>query len=167
MSTSSEFQIRSACQDDVETIFDFIVALARFERLEDDVDQEGGVERLRDHLFGPEPACEVLLAQRGVRAVGFALFFPVYSTFKTRRCLHLEDLFVDPNERGLGIGEALLRAVAKVAHARGCARLQWCVLDWNEGAIRFYRRLGATVRPDWRVCQVEGSAALSRMASGV
>lgn len=166
MSAASSFSIRPAVPGDAGTVFRFIVELAAFERLSDHVDTDGAAARLDEHLFGPSPACEVLLAEREGRPVGFALFFPVYSTFKAQRCMHLEDLFVAPDERGAGIGEALLRAVAGVAHARGCARLQWCVLDWNEGAIRFYRRLGADVKPSWRVCMVEGLDALGRLAGG-
>ena len=166
MDTPRRFAIRPARPGDEAVVFDFVAALARFERLEGEVIVAGAVARLREHLFGAAPACEVLLAERDGRAIGFALFFPIYSTFKTERCLHLEDLFVIPEERGNGAGEALLRAVAGVAHARGHARLQWCVLDWNEAAIRFYRRLGANVRPDWRVCQVEGNAAIGRLACG-
>lgn len=166
MSTERPFAIRAARPGDEAVVFGFVAALARFERLEGEVVTDGAVARLREHLFGATPACEVLLAERDGRAIGFALFFPVYSTFKTERCLHLEDLFVLQEERGGGVGEALLRAVADVAHARGHARLQWCVLDWNEAAIRFYRRLGANVRPDWRVCQVEGNAAIGRLARG-
>jgi GNAT superfamily N-acetyltransferase len=160
-------KIRPAVPADVPQVFAFIRALARFERLEHEVETEGAVERLHVHLFGPRPACEVLIAEdpaAGGSALGFALFFPVYSTFKTEVCLHLEDLFVLPEARGRGIGEALLRAVAAVGDARGCARVQWNVLDWNRGAIQFYERLGATVLPDWRTCRVEGRAAIRALA---
>lgn len=157
-------RIRSAVPDDVPTIFAFIEALARFERLEDEVEREGAVARLHAHLFGPRPVCEVLIAELGEEAVGFALYFPVYSTFKTEACLHLEDLFVMPEHRGNGIGEALLRAVAGVASDRGCARLQWNVLDWNKGAIAFYERMGARVLTDWWLCRVEGAAPIAVLA---
>lgn len=164
MQPPDRIRIREATADDAPTVFRFIQALARFEQLEHEVEVAGAVERLTRHMTPPQAACDVLIAELDGTAVGFALFFPVYSTFKAERCLHLEDLFVEPAQRGRGIGEALLRAVANVAFERGCARLQWCVLDWNAGAIRFYERLGARVRPDWRVCQVEGHAAIGRVA---
>ncbi len=160
----SPARIRSAVPDDVPTIFAFIEALARFERLEAEVDRVGAIGRLHAHLFGPRPVCEVLIAELGEEAVGFALYFPVYSTFKTEACLHLEDLFVLPEHRGNGIGEALLRAVAGVASDRGCARLQWNVLDWNKGAIAFYERMGARVLTDWWLCRVEGAAPIAALA---
>ena len=115
-------------------------------------------------MFGPRPICDVLIAERGEVAVGFALFFQVYSTFKTEACLHLEDLFVLPEHRGAGIGEALLRAVAGVAADRGSARLQWNVLYWNKGAIAFYERMGARVLTDWWLCRVEGRGPIEALA---
>jgi GNAT superfamily N-acetyltransferase len=157
-------RIRPAAPADVSLVFAFVRALARFEELEHEVRIPGAEERLREHMFGARPACEVLIAEEGRAAVGFALFFPVYSTFETEVCLHLEDLFVEPDARGRGIGEALLRAVAGIAHGRGCARLQWNVLDWNRGAIAFYERLGATVLADWRTCRVAGADAIGRLA---
>jgi GNAT superfamily N-acetyltransferase len=165
-SIESPLHIRAATPDDAAVVFAFIVELARFEQMEERVQREGGVDRLREHLSMTPPACEVLLAELGGEPAGFALHYPVYSTFLTRRCLHLEDLFVSPGHRGKGIGEALLRAVAGVARDRGAWRLQWCVLDWNEGAIRFYERMGARVMPAWRVCMVEGQAAIDALADG-
>ncbi|MCU0863996.1 MAG: GNAT family N-acetyltransferase, partial [Planctomycetes bacterium] len=97
--------------------------------------------------------------------VGFALFFQNYSTFKTRPCLHLEDLFVDPACRGKGIGLALLRATAAVAVARGCPRLDWNVLDWNAPAIGFYEAQGARLMSDWRLCRLDGEALASLAAA--
>jgi GNAT superfamily N-acetyltransferase len=119
---------------------------------------------LHRHLFGPVPACGALLADVGGEPAGFALFFASYSTFLTEVCLHLEDLFVRPAHRGRGIGLALLRAVAAVAVARGCPRLDWQVLDWNAPAIGFYERQGARVLPDWRTCRLDGDA-LARCAA--
>ena len=159
-----DLRIRPATPDDVALVFGFITALARFERLEHEVEHDGAEARLREHLFGARPACEVLIAEQAGDAVGFALFFATYSTFKTEVCLHLEDLFVEPERRGRGIGEALLRTVAKVAADRGCARLQWNVLDWNTGAIAFYERLGARLLDDWRTCRVEGVDAIAALA---
>lgn len=164
--STRDLRIRSAAPADVPLVLGFIRALARFEKLEHEVESGGAEERLRAHLFGPHPACEVLIAEAGGAPVGFALFFGVYSTFKTEVCIHLEDLFVEPEARGRGIGEGLLRAVAAVARDRGCARVQWNVLDWNAGAIAFYERLGATVLPDWRTCRVEGVDAIARLAGG-
>ena len=160
----SPVRIRPAVPSDVPTVFAFIDALAEFEELAHEVDRDGALERLEEHMFGPRPICDVLIAERGEVAVGFALFFPVYSTFKTEACLHLEDLFVLPEHRGAGIGEALLRAVAGVAADRGCARLQWNVLDWNKGAIAFYERMGARVLTDWWLCRVEGRGPIETLA---
>ncbi len=148
--------IRPAAPPDVPVIATFIRDLARFEQLEHLVDLDEA--RLREHLFGPVPACGALLAVADGRAVGFALFFQTYSTFRTQSCLHLEDLFVQPEHRGRGIGLALLRAVAAIAVARGCPRLDWQVLDWNVGAIGFYEQQGAHLLRDWRVCRLEGDA---------
>lgn len=106
----------------------------------------------------------MLLAFRGGRAAGFALFFPNYSTFLARPGLYLEDLFVVPDQRGHGVGQALLVALARLAVARGAGRLEWSVLDWNEPAIGFYRRLGAVAMDEWTVFRLTGDA-LARLAS--
>ena len=147
--------IRSARPDDTDTILRFIRELAGYEKLLHEVD--ASARDLREHLFGARPICEALLAEDR-EPVGFALFFPTYSTFKTRACLHLEDLYVTPAARGRGHGKALLHELARIAVARGVARVTWNVLDWNTPAIRFYESLGATVLPDWRVARVEGAA---------
>ncbi|MFY9344022.1 MAG: GNAT family N-acetyltransferase [Planctomycetota bacterium] len=141
----------------------FIRDLARYERLEHLLDIDEG--RLRSHLFGERPACGALLAESQGQPVGFALFFSNYSTFRTRPCLYLEDLFVAPEHRGRGLGLQLLRAVAAEAVARGCPRLDWSVLDWNEPAIGFYKKQGAALLSDWRTCRLEGEA-LARVAAG-
>jgi len=148
---------------DVPHVARFIRDLARYEKLEHQVDLDE--ERLRRHLCGPQPACGALLARVNGVPVGFALFFPTYSTFRTEACLWLEDLFVVPEHRGNGVGLALLRAVAKVAVDRGCPRLDWAVLDWNAPAIGFYERQGARILTDWRICRVD-DAALQRLANG-
>jgi GNAT superfamily N-acetyltransferase len=156
-------QIVPATSADVPVILELIRALAEFERLAGEVvATEPG---LRESLFGPTPGAEVVLARVGDEAVGFALFFHSYSTFLGRRGLYLEDLFVRPAWRGRGIGEALLRHLAGVAVGRGCGRLEWAVLDWNEQAIGFYRRLGARALDDWTVFRVAGDA-LVRLAGG-
>lgn len=149
-------EIRAATPADVPTIFHFIYQLAIFEQLPEAV--TGTAAQLALDLFGPRPWAEVVLAIWAGEAVGFALFFPTYSTFLTRPGLHLEDLFVMPDYRGRGIGRALLTHVGALARARGCGRLEWAVLDWNAGAIAFYERMGATVLPDWRICRVEGES---------
>lgn len=155
--------VRPAGPADAAVVARFIRDLARYERLEHRLDLDE--QRLRSHLAGPTPACSALVAEIGGEAVGFALYFVSYSTFRTRPCLWLEDLFVAPEHRGAGVGLQLFRAVAEVAVARDCPRLDWCVLDWNAGAIAFYERHGARVLADWRVCRLEGDA-LSRVARG-
>ena len=155
--------LRSATPADVDDIFRLIRGLAEYERLTHEV--TGSAERLRAHLFGPRPYAEVLLAEVDGRAVAFALFFHNYSTFLTAPGLYLEDLFVEPAHRGRGIGRALLRRVAALAHERGCGRLEWAVLDWNAPAIGFYERQGARVLPDWRICRVTGEALAQLAAS--
>lgn len=156
MAAAQLLVIRPAAPADVSLIATFIRDLARYERLEHQLQIDE--QRLRDHLFGPSPACGALLADFDGRPAGFALFFPTYSTFRTAVCLHLEDLFVHPALRGRGIGLALLRAVAAVAVARGCPRLDWQVLDWNTSAIGFYEKQGARLMHDWRVCRLDGDA---------
>jgi GNAT superfamily N-acetyltransferase len=155
--------IRAATPDDVPHLLLCIRELARYERREHQLDLDGG--RLREHLFGAQPACGALIAEDGGERIGFALFFASYSTFLTRPCLHLEDLFVLPEHRGRGHGLALLAAVAAEAVRRGCPRLDWTVLDWNEPAIGFYRAQGAEVLPDWRTCRLQDQALL-RLARG-
>ena len=154
--TAPGLRIRPATPADVPTIAMFIRDLARYEKLEHQVELDEG--RLCEHLFGKVPACGALLAEWGGAAAGFALFFPTYSTFKTAVCLHLEDLFVRPEHRGRGIGLGLLRALAAVAVERGCPRLDWQVLDWNVSAIGFYEKHGARLLHDWRVCRLDGEA---------
>lgn len=148
--------MRAATPADVPTIARFIRELARYEQLEHQLDLDE--TRLHDHLFGKHPACGALIAEADGGPAGFALWFQTYSTFRTRPCLHLEDLFVLPEFRGRGLGLALLRELAAVAVARDCPRLDWQVLDWNAPAIGFYEKQGARVLPDWRVCRLDGEA---------
>jgi GNAT superfamily N-acetyltransferase len=148
--------IRPAAQTDVPVILAFIRQLADYERLLHRV--EATEDDLAATLFGPRPAAEVLLAIEGDRPVGFALFFQNYSTFLARPGIYLEDLFVIPEARGRSVGRRLLSEVARVAVARGGGRLEWAVLDWNQPAISFYRRMGATILEDWRVCRLTGVA---------
>ncbi|WP_459621077.1 N-acetyltransferase family protein [Burkholderia sp. 3C] len=111
---------------------------------------------LDDALFGPNPAAGALVATQDGAVVGYALYFQNYSTFLGKRGLYLEDLYVQPACRGTGLGTRLLRALAALAVERRCGRFEWTVLDWNQPAIDFYERLGATVLPDWRVVRVTG-----------
>jgi GNAT superfamily N-acetyltransferase len=153
--------LRPAAPGDVEQILAFIRELAAYEKLEHQVVATG--PELARHLFGDRPAAEVVIAELEGVPVGFALFFQNFSTFLGRPGLFLEDLYVQPQARGKGIGKALLVHLARLAVERGAGRLDWNVLDWNEPAIGFYQRLGATVLPDWRTCRVTGDA-LSNLA---
>jgi GNAT superfamily N-acetyltransferase len=151
-----DFAIRPAVRADVAAIVRLIHGLAEFEKLTHLV--QVTPESLAPHLFGARPVAEALVAERAGRVVAFALFFTNFSTFLALPGLYLEDLFVEPQARGQGIGQALLEHLARLAATRGCGRFEWSVLDWNEGAIRFYQRMGATVMPDWRICRIAGPA---------
>jgi GNAT superfamily N-acetyltransferase len=145
-------KIRSAQEKDVEAVFELILGLAAYEKLTDSV--TGDSDLLRSHLFGARAYAESIVAELDDRIVGFGLFFHNYSTFLTQPGLHLEDVFVLPEYRRQGIGKALMIAVAKIAFDRGCGRLEWSVLDWNQPAIEFYQSLGATILPDWKTCRL-------------
>jgi len=151
---SPAFGLRAALPDDVPAILGLIAELAAFEHLS--AQMEATEERLRRHLFGPRPAAECWVAEVDGVVVAYAIYFHNFSTFLAQPGLYLEDVYVQPAFRGRGIGGALLRALGRLAVERGCGRFEWTVLDWNEGAIRFYRGLGAAVLPDWRVCRMEG-----------
>jgi GNAT superfamily N-acetyltransferase len=153
--------IRPAIEPDLDLIIGFIRALADYERLADEVHLDRDV--LATHLFGSAPKAEVLIAERDGAPVGFALFFHNFSTFEGRPGIYLEDLFVSPEARGSGAGKALLAALATLALERGCARLEWSVLDWNMPAIEFYRSLGAKSMNEWTINRVDG-VALSALA---
>jgi GNAT superfamily N-acetyltransferase len=140
---------------DVPVILGMIKALAEYEQLTHEV--TATEEDLRQSLFGPRPAGEVVLAYAGDAPIGFALFFHNFSTFLGRHGLYLEDLFVVPEWRGKGVGKQLLAHVASIAESRKCGRMEWAVLDWNESAIAFYRRMGAHVLDEWRICRLTGS----------
>ena len=150
--------IRQAAPADLDVVHGFIVALADYEQLRHEVRLQREV--LARHLFGDKPTAEVLIAERddANEAVGFALFFHNFSTFEGRPGIYLEDLYVTPEARGLGAGQALLRRLAQIALERDCARLEWAVLDWNEPAIAFYRSLGARPMDEWTIQRVEGNA---------
>jgi GNAT superfamily N-acetyltransferase len=153
--------IRSAGPEDVPTIASFIRALAEFERLPHEV--VAREEDLRESLFGPRRYAEVVFAQEDGEIVGFALFFHTFSTFLGKAGLYLEDLFVLPQHRGKGHGEALLRHLAALTLERGCGRFEWSVLDWNADAIRFYERIGALAVRGWTRYRLTGEA-LVRLA---
>ena len=158
----NDVRIAPACPDDVPIILDLIKALGEYERLSHEiVATEGG---LRTWLFGERPAAEVVLAYVGDTVTGFALFFHNFSTFLGRPGLYLEDLFVMPEWRGRGIGKRLLVHVAQLAVERGCGRMEWTVLDWNEPALRFYERMGARVMQEWKLCRLTGDS-LARVAA--
>lgn len=153
------FRIRPARPDDASTLAHLINALADYERLADESTPDP--EALAQHLApGAAPRCHALLAEDLVTgdALGFALYFFNYSTFLTRWGIHLEDLYVIPEQRGQGIGYALLKRVAELAVERDCERLEWAVLDWNELAIDFYRKLGAEALDEWTTMRLRGDA---------
>ncbi|MFN0185677.1 MAG: N-acetyltransferase family protein [Aquabacterium sp.] len=153
--------IRTAEPRDVPVIVDLIRELAVFEKLEHLV--QATPDKLHPQLFGPRPAaeavvCEVQLPDGRVDVAGFALFFTNFSTFLAQPGLWLEDLYVRPAYRGTGLGRALLDHLGALAVARGYGRFEWAVLDWNSHAIGFYRRMGAVVMDDWRICRIAGPA---------
>src|SRR5215470_16061923 len=162
MSTPPPFHIRSARPADGAAFITLVRGLAEFEQLPGPDD--AAARRLLDGAFGARPHFELLVAEVGGRVQGYALFFEGFSTFLAGPTLWLEDLFVDPAVRGRGIGTELMREVARVAVARGSARLEWNVLDWNEGAQRFYESLGARLLREWYGCRLEGEA-LARIAA--
>lgn len=148
--------VRVATVDDVGVILGFIRALADYERLADAVIADEAA--LAATLFGPRPAAEVLLVEADGRPRGFALFFTSYSTFLAKPGLYLEDLFVEPDARGRGLGLALMATLAQLCVARGYGRFEWSVLDWNQPALDFYRALGAAPQDEWTVQRLTGPA---------
>ena len=148
--------LRFATAEDTPVILAMIRELADYERMSHEVFAD--VTRLRQSLFGERRVAEVLIAEKRREPVGFALFFHNFSTFVGRPGIYLEDLYVRPAARGSGIGKALLVRLARIAVERGCGRLEWAVLDWNEPAIGFYRRLGATAMDEWTVFRLTGAA---------
>jgi GNAT superfamily N-acetyltransferase len=146
-------RLRFAGAGDASLVLSFIRQLAQYEKLSHAV--EATEQGIADTLFGPRPAAEVVLADYQGKPAGFAVFFHNFSTFVGKPGLYLEDLFVDPSARGLGIGKILLAFLARLAQERGCGRLEWSVLDWNEPAIEFYRALGAEPMDDWTVFRLD------------
>ena len=148
--------VRPAERRDVPLIAELIRRLAEYERLADQVTMTE--EKLEHALFGPRPYAETLIAETAGAPVGFALFFHNFSTFLAQPGIYLEDLFVLPEHRGGGVGRALLQALARTAVERECGRMEWAVLDWNESAIGFYERLGATPNSEWTVYRLTGGS---------
>jgi GNAT superfamily N-acetyltransferase len=148
-------RIRPATRDDAELLFGLIGDLADYERLGEAV--KGNAELLARALFD-EGGAEALIVEVGEEAVGFAVFFATFSTFECRPGLWIEDIFVRVDHRRRGIGGALLAHIAGIAIERGCARLEWSALDWNEPALRFYDKVGATQMEQWRILRLEGEA---------
>lgn len=154
--------IRPATPADLPAIAKLIRDLAEYEKLSHAVVLDEA--KLREHLFGPRPYAEVLMAENAGAVVGFALFFHNYSTFRGQPGIYLEDLFVIPAARGKGFGKALLAGLAKLAVERACARVEWSVLNWNEPSIRFYKSLGAVPMDEWTVYRLADDA-LAKLAS--
>jgi len=148
--------IRPATAADVPAIAELIRGLARYEKLEQDVTMTEAL--LTRNLFGPHQYAETLIAEEAGKPIGFALFFHNFSTFLALPGIYLEDLFVVPEQRGNGVGRALLKELARIAVERGCGRLEWSVLDWNRDAIGFYERLGAKPNSEWTVYRLAGEA---------
>jgi GNAT superfamily N-acetyltransferase len=156
--------IRHARSEDVPTLYRLIAALAEYERLSHELRGSEGL--LAAGLFGPDANAEALIAEIDGAVVGFALYFHTFSTFECRRGIWLEDLFVLPEHRQSGVGRALLSRLARLGVERGCARLEWAALDWNEPALRFYGSLGARELGDWRTLRLDGEALALLADSG-
>jgi len=156
--------IRPATCADAPLIATLVRELADYEKLLPDA-KATAADFLRE-LEAPNPVIHVLIAEWDGEPAGFALYFFNFSTFVGRPGLYLEDLFVKPALRSHGIGRALLRELARIARQRNCGRMEWAVLDWNEPAIGFYKRLGATVMPDWRVCRLSGDSLAAAAGRG-
>jgi GNAT superfamily N-acetyltransferase len=151
---NNAIKIRPATANDAGIILGFICALAEYEKLS--YACVATEDQLREQLFGSHPAAEVLIANLDDKPVGFALFFGSFSTFLAKPGIYLEDLFVLPEARGHSVGKALLKALARVAVDRNCGRLEWAVLDWNDPAIGFYKKLGAVAMDEWTTYRVTG-----------
>jgi len=159
-----DIRITPATEADVPVILEMIRGLAEYEKLLHIV--AATEEQLRRTLFGERPAAEVLLARSDGEPIGFALFFPNYSTFLAQPGIYLEDLYVKPHARGKGAGLALFVELARMAAARGCGRVEWSVLDWNEPSIQFYKKLGAVPMDDWTTFRLT-SDPLAKLAGGI
>lgn len=154
--SAGSISIRSATPADIPLVLSLIRELADYERLSHAV--TATEDLLHHHLFGPRPAAECLIGELDGEPQGFALFFTNFSTFLAKPGIYLEDLYVRPAARGRGLGAALLTRLAALAVERGCGRLEWAVLDWNQPAIDFYRKLGAAPMDDWTIYRLTGDA---------
>lgn len=162
LSSSGSLRIEPATERDTPLILEFVRGLAEYEKHLDRV--EATEERIRNTIFGAEPAAQVVFAYEDDVAVGYAVFFYTYSSFADVPGMYLEDLFVKPQGRGKGVGRVLLRYLARLAKEKGCGRIEWAVLNWNEPAIGFYKRLGAVQMDDWDVYRLSGNE-LDRLAA--
>jgi GNAT superfamily N-acetyltransferase len=153
MATANDLEIRAATEADVPVLFDLILELASYEKLSDAV--SGDAEVLRRSLFEQEAAEALLLETADGIAVGYAIFFTTFSTFECRSGIWLEDIYVRPEHRCGGIGRAVMEYLAQLAEKRGHIRLEWVALDWNEPALNFYAKLGATRLDDWKILRLE------------
>jgi GNAT superfamily N-acetyltransferase len=161
---AEDFRIASASEADVPHLLRLIKALAEYEKLGPEV--VATEARLQEALFGRRRYAEAVIGCVGIERVGFALFFHNFSTFRGAPGLYLEDLFVEPSWRGRGYGRRLLAHLAAIAVERGCHRMEWSVLDWNESAIAFYRRAGARLLEDWRIFRITGEPLLALAETG-
>jgi GNAT superfamily N-acetyltransferase len=161
---SKPLVVRPACAEDVALLLALFRELAEYEHLEHEL--RATEEQLREALFGERPAAEALIAERDGEALGYALFFPTFSSFLASTGMWLEDLFVRPAARGEGVGKALLSAVAALVRERGGERLEWAALDWNELALGFYRRIAAQTMNEWITHRLDGEALSSVAAQG-
>ncbi|GAB1488474.1 GNAT family N-acetyltransferase [Opitutaceae bacterium] len=160
--STTSLRIRAAAEADTPLLLTFIQQLAAYEKLAHEV--VATEDSLRNALFRGRKVAEAIIGESAGQPVAFALFFHNFSTFLAQPGLYLEDLFVLPEHRGRGHGAAMLTHLAKIAHERGCGRFEWSVLDWNEDAIGFYRKLGAVPMSDWTVFRLTGDA-LTRLAT--
>jgi GNAT superfamily N-acetyltransferase len=162
VSSSNALRIEPATERDIPLILEFVRGLAEYEKHLDRV--EATEERIRKTLFGAEPAAQVVFAYDNDTPVGYAVFFYTYSSFVALPGVYLEDLFVKPEARGKGVGRELLCYLARLAKEKGCSRIEWAVLNWNEQAIGFYKRLGAVPKDEWDVYRLSGNE-LDRLAA--
>jgi GNAT superfamily N-acetyltransferase len=162
LSPTPKFRVQAATEQDIPLILQMTRALAEFEKVPHQV--TASEADIRESLFGANPKAEAVVGYASDEPAGMAVFFHTFSTFLGRSGLYLEDIFVDEKWRGRGLGRELMRYVAKIAVARGCARLEWSVLNWNARAIAFYRQLGATPMDEWTVYRLSGDE-LARLAA--
>lgn len=156
LTAPASFSIRTATEADLPMLLDLIRGLADYVNMSERVVADESA--LCESLFGDKPSAEVLLGCVGGEAIGFAVFFETYSTFLGRKGLYLEDLFIQPEHRSRGYGKALFNHLAREANRRGCGRFEWIVLEWNQPAIDFYKKLGAEIQSEPRICRLSDEA---------